>query len=897
MFTGNGLDTSQDRNIICQPATATRGNWIMRDNIPGYWRAKFPLYISPTLFRIWNVDTTAGPEATNRGTRTFSIMAQPQNELLNLSYVDAATNSIQYCTVCPLQQRTSATSATTTNNNDNGFQDFVVDTPVLLNAIQVDVVSWYGLGGGLGGIEVYQSEIFARAVNELNFASQCAVPGGTKISAAAGTGAQGGDYDMTAYSSSMGDWTIVKMPEGWQTVLATSVSATDEAVRKPVYVDLAPYLQESGMYDVYLYTPACGGTVEEASNSTKPLPSNACANRGSVDVNMYFGSPDNVVTMTVSQMNKQDKADKIYSGMIVRSTGDFRPHVVVGPSIATTGTSGGGSTPQTVIVDSIQFVKQATLNNTNGLLFYKPGTGQVSSDPSAPIKDLAQGLDASTWGNLPTQLPSGAVVNSLAATLAGSTSLLFIAGEFQGTGYSNIVSWNDNELVPLGGGAVGGVDGVVSSIVLEGQSTLYVVGAFNQALGTEPILLPGGFASYSIESQKWTSLGNVSQVFLRGAQFQSVEISVGDAGQPQLTVTGKFSWANGAALSTAPSTSGMASVAIWDIRSGAWIQETEPALASQGQRFEFGYVHGQISYLNRIMGSVSSSGSGNATTTQPVVLVAGMIDSLDTYQATQPENMAWLNTAGRLQTMNLVPSIPIAVSTVNDTPATDPIANSPVLPTTNAGIMYLNRTSEAWITIVGGSHVDGSIGAGYFYSPPVSSADQDSTLSLKELNLKGSAAVGEIFALGLSKSEVDGYSSTEAGSDLLLLGGAFKSPSTSGANTNGLVMYDLSSDQLVTGFAGLRGVSGRGDPVVNVIKNKPGQRILVIAGDFAGVGKETICEGVCLWDPVLARQALDKRKSLEGSFKSLYGDNGGKKNMGVLRGVVNDIAFEDVSYI
>ncbi|KAF8926866.1 hypothetical protein BGZ52_005101, partial [Haplosporangium bisporale] len=704
--TGNGLHTSQDRNIICQPATATRGNWIMRNNIPGYWRAQFPLYLSPTLFRLWNVDTTAGPEAMNRGTRTFSIMAQPQNQLLNLSYIDTATNSIQYCTVCPLQQRTSAKSATTTNNNDNsGFQDFVVDTPVLLNAIQVDVVSWYGLGGGLGGIEVYQSEIFARAVSEMNFSSQCAISGGIKVSAAsAGTGAQGGDYDMTAYSSSMGDWTTMKMPDGWQTVLATSVSATNEAVRKPAYVDLAPYLQESGI---------------------------------------------------------------------------------------------------------------------------------------------------------------------------------------------NIVAWNGNKLVPLGGGAIGGVDGVVSSIVLEGQSTLYVVGAFNQALGTAPILLPGGFASYSIESQKWTSLGNVSEVFLPGAQFQSVEISVGDAGQPQLAVTGKFSWANGAALSTAPSTSGMASVAIWDISSGAWIQETEPALASQGQRFEFGYVHGQISYLNRIMGSVSTSGSGNATTTQPVVLVAGMIDSLDTYQASQPENMAWLNTAGGLRTMNLVPSIPIPGSTVNDTPATNPIANSPVLPTTNAGIMYLNRTSEAWITIVGGSHVDGSIGAGYFYSPPVSSADQDSTMSFKELNLKGSAAVGEIFALGLSKSEVDGQSSTEAGSDLLLLGGAFKSPSTSGANTNGLVIYDLSSDQLVTGFTGLRGASGRGDPVVNVIKNKPGQQILVIAGDFAGVGKETICEGVCLWDPVLARQALDKRKSLEGSFKSLYGDNGGKTNMGVLKGVVNDIAFED----
>ncbi|KAG0340655.1 hypothetical protein BG000_011433 [Podila horticola] len=892
VFTGNGIDTSQDRDIICQPSTNTRGNWIMRDNIPGYWRAQFPLYITPTLFRLWNVDMTQGPGAVNRGTKTFSVMAQPTNQLLNLSYVDQSTNSIQYCTVCPLQQRTTDITGASSD-----FQDFVVVTPVLLHAAQVDVVSWYGLGGGLGGIEVYQSEIFARAVSELNLSSQCSTPPGAKVSAATAGGGGGGghgDYDMTAYSTSMGaDWKTMKIPDGWQTVLAASVSATDEGVRKPAYVDLAPYLQESGMYDVYLYTPACGGTFEASSNSTGPLPSNACANRGSVDVNMYFGSPGNVVTMTVSQMNTKDKADKIYSGMVVHSTGDFRPHVVVGPSISTSGTSGGGSTLQTVIVDSIQFVKQATLNNTNSMLFYRPGTGQVSSDPTAPTKDKAQGLDASTWGNLPTQLPSGAVVNSLAASHTGSASLLFISGEFQGTGFSNIVAWNGSKFVPLGGSSVSsGVDGAVSSIVLEGQSTLYVVGSFNQALGAAPIPLPGGFASYSIETRTWTSLGNVSQVFLPGTRFQSVEISVGDAGQPQLVVTGKFSWANGAKLSTAPSSSGMASVAIWDIRSGTWIQETEPALASQGQRFEFGYVRGQISYLNRIMGSVSSSGSGNATTTQPVVLVAGMIDSLDTYQTNQPENMAWLSAAGGLRTMNLVPSVPIPSST-GDMPPTDPIANSPVLPTTNAGIMYFNRTSQAWITIVGGSRANGSIGAGYFYSPPVPSSEQDSTLSFKELNLQGSVAVGEIFALGLSKSEIDGYSSAEAGSDLLLLGGAFKSPSTSGANTNGLVVYDLSSDQLVTGFPGLRVVSGRGEPVVNMIKSKPGQRILVVAGDFAGVGKDTICEGVCLWDPVLARQALNKRKSLDSSFKSLYGDNGGKKNMGVLKGVVNDIAFED----
>ncbi|KAG0341088.1 hypothetical protein BG004_006155 [Podila humilis] len=952
--TGNGVNSDQDRSILCQTdATTTASttmaegssNWIMRDNIPGYWRAQFPLLITPTLFRLWNVNTT-GPGAMNRGTKTFSIMAQPSNHHLNLSYVDRATNSLQYCTVCTLLPRVVTAGSGGAGWRD-GFQDFRVVEPTLLQAAQVDVKSWYGLGGGLGGIQVFQSEIFARAVNDLN-SGPCSQGGEHVLPAKVNQGTDKGG--MTAHSSSMGaDWKTTKIPDGWQTVLATSLSSKDEGVRKQAFVDLVPYLQESGMYDVYLYTPGCGGSVNTPSPAS-PSPSNACANRGSVDVNMYFGSPENVVSMTISQVNSQDKWDKIYSGMIIHSTGEFRPHVVVGPSISKTGTSGGGSTPQTVIVDSIQFVKQATLNNTNSLIFYKPGGASSGQGSSVPTQNgRAQGLDGSIWGNLPTQLPSGAVVNSMAPLLAGSSSMLFIAGEFQDAGYSHIVAWDGNKFVHLGSGDGGdegssnsGVDGAVRSITLEEQSkTLYIVGAFNQAYSGDtngvPVQISGGFASYSIQSRTWTSLGNVSQTFQAGAQFQSVELMTGPSGEPQLLVSGKFSWSSpNSTVETAPSALGtMMAMAIWDIRSGTWIQESESGLPTgQGQQFEFGFVYGQISYLNRILGSVSGgsgseSGSESTDSQKPVVLIAGMIDSLDTYRVTHPENMAWLNEAGQLQPANLIPSIPVPPAAFPPSASSEdvptmmmvpPVTNSPTLPTTNTGLLYYNRTSESWVTIVGGAKADGSIGAGYFYSTPVptssvpiegdSSTTTDSTLSFKSLNLAtsganavGTAAIGEIFALGLSKSEVDGFSSKDSGRDLLLIGGQFKSGTTT-TLTSGLAVYDLIQEQVVTGFTGLRGLSSLGhssaeggeqtkEPTVNVIKNRPGHRVLVVGGDFAGVGKDTICEGVCLWDPAAAQKLMDKTKPLEGSFKSLYGDNGAKKNLGVLKGIVNDIAFED----
>jgi hypothetical protein len=894
-MTGNGLNAEQDRNIICQASTAARGNWIMQDNIPGYWRVLFPYYITPTLFRLWNVDTTQGPEYTNRGTKTFSIVALPSNQFLNLSYIDPNTHLQQYCTVCTLEPRSVSDSV------HQGYQDFLVVTPTLLNAAQVDIVSWEGQGGGLGGIEVYQSEIFVRAVDELNFSSKCAANYEEAVASIASGTNRKDSKDMTAYSSFLGaDWISTKMEDGWQTVQAANISATDVTSRKQAYVDMSPYLQESGLYDVYLYTPACsGGSSREGASRSKP--SNACADRGFVDVSMYFGSPDNVITMTLSQTNTADKYDKIYSGMISHTTSDFRPHVVVGPSASKTGTSGGGAT-QTVIVDSIQFVKQATLNNTNSLIFYRPSTFVPASIDSEKVaKETVQGLDYSTWGNLPTQIPSGSLVNALVSyfgpfgSSATATSTLFIAGAFQGTTYSNIVGWDGSNYQGLGGsGFSSGLDGIVSGMALY-QSSLYVVGSFQYAFTTTAIAagIPefGGLAIYDIVSQTWTPFGNASQTFQPNAQFRSIELSTSPSGQFQFIISGQFSWTEGGENRTE-------TMAVWDLDNQRWIRDQQK---SAGNGFPFGFVRGEISYLNRVLGSNSNIGSGgsNLDPTSPVLLVAGMIDSLDTYQVSSPENVAWLTTSGVLKVTNLSPAIstssPAAGFTSNDVSGTASASTATTsLSKTNAGIMYYNPAAEAWFTLVGGAHADGTIGAGFFSSPTASNP----TLSFKQLNLASATSspiTGEVLAIGLQKDEQSGYTATRSGSDLLLLGGAFKSTLSPGIAS--LLIYDLIADQAIASTPALKGSPGRSDPVVNVIKPRPGDKsgALVIAGDFSGVGSEVSCELICLWDPAQTRVAIDKKKSLEGSFRNVYGDGvGSMKHLGVLKGVINDIAFEDV---
>ncbi|KAG0047934.1 hypothetical protein BGZ83_007103 [Gryganskiella cystojenkinii] len=934
VFTGNGADQAQDRDIICQSSTNSRGNWIMHDNIPGYWRAQFPLYITPTLFRLWNVDTTELPESDNRGTKTFSIMTQPTNQLLNLSYIDPVTHLVQYCTVCPLLPGSQAISGISSEGEGSGYQDFLVVTPVLLHAIQINIISWYGLGGGLGGIEVFQNEIFVRAVDSLNFASRCAT---TPVAAIAAT-ASGTDKkdSMDAYSSFLGaDWINMNMTDGWQTVLGASISATDDSLRKDAYVDLVPYLQESGFYDVYFYTPACHDSGDSSSkiagNTTAP-PSNACASRGFVDVSMYFGSPENMITTTLSQDNTVDKYDKIFSGMVAHSTGQFRPHVVVRPSIAKMGAS-GGSPLQTVIVDSIQFVKQATLNNTNSLLFYKPGVAAVKTETSRVSKMTAQGLDGSTWGNLPTQLPAGALINSLATYSGpmGSPSssyqqLLFIGGEFQGPGYSNVVAWDGSKFVPMdesSSGSSSGLDGAVSSMVLDG-ATLYVTGKFQQTYDADSSSqqqqpLFGGLASFDIPTGTWTGLGNASVTFLPGAEFNSIQQSTGPEGQPQLIVNGKFTFAQDNQTITE-------SIAVWDLNTLQWVPggaSPSPSSSSSSGvagEFPFGFVRGHISYVNRILGSNSnynSSGSPLASSpNNPVVLVAGKIDSLDTYHVQEPSNMVWLTSSGRLKTLNLSPHIAMSSKGFSAAATTSEATSrafvgptlTQALAKSNAGIVYYDNVNQEWVTIVAGAHEDGTVGAGSFATPSVPTVNHTEAVlpTFRDISLvssedstttTGTTITGEILALGINKDDSNGHvSSKDAGGELLLLGGHFKS---SDNKIQGLAVFDLYTHQVVSPslVPTLRAVRGRnGDPVIHVIKNRPGtsgKGTLIIAGDFAGVGTDVTCELICLWDPATARENLDKKKSMESSFKSVYGDSTSKKRLGQLQGVVHDIAFED----
>jgi hypothetical protein len=140
--TGSSLNAgfSDPKNIICKTAEQQGpGNtWLLADNTPGVWTANFQFGFVPTKFRLYNTNRDG------RGTKTFNFRPQPDNGILNLTYTDT-TGRQQFCQeFCPLPE------------NNLTAQDFHLVNPVGMSGYRIYINEWYGRGGGLTGLELFQ---------------------------------------------------------------------------------------------------------------------------------------------------------------------------------------------------------------------------------------------------------------------------------------------------------------------------------------------------------------------------------------------------------------------------------------------------------------------------------------------------------------------------------------------------------------------------------------------------------------------------------------------------------------------------------------------------------------------------------------------------------------------
>ncbi|KAK9766136.1 hypothetical protein K7432_005011 [Basidiobolus ranarum] len=437
---GNSASTtgfSNPKNVICSGDSDTVNNiWLMRDNMPGYWWAQFSTPITPSLLRIKNTNYEG------RGTKTFRLFSFPGNLIIPLSYYDPNTRKTVTCSdECPLNHDPSLP-----------FQDFRIiqgDKPTTLSGINIDILSWYGAGGGFGKIQLYQSEIVVHAINEYNNPA-CA----------------SSSQPIKSSVSLTGSWERQTEPDSSKSILSYTVKNSKDNKASITYT---PFIPESGYYEIWASIPGCYD--------------DDCEDRISVDFSLTLTkSAKQSVTNTIPQNNNFDNVVPIYMGYVTASSANFQPKVV-----ATISKKSKIKTGNVFVADAIQFVKLNSLYNLNGVVEYFPDSASIIE--GIPIRALQKPLP----------------VNSVVKSIIPTNTSVFIGGDFRGVDkleFANIVKYNRNALVPFTGGYP---RGPVNSMTLI-NNELIIGGDFDGLIGNSK--LPArNIASYNIINDKWSPVG------------------------------------------------------------------------------------------------------------------------------------------------------------------------------------------------------------------------------------------------------------------------------------------------------------------------------------------------------------------------------------------------------
>ncbi|KAL8862849.1 MAG: hypothetical protein Q9178_000791 [Gyalolechia marmorata] len=434
----NGFNDPE--NIVCKTSGQDQpgSTWLLEDRTSGFWRADLNFGFEPTKLRLWNT------HLNGRGTKTFRFTALPLNGIMNMTYIDPATGKKSPCDAdgarCPLSDNISLP-----------FQDFEFVNRVGMSAFQIDISDWYGDGAGLNGIELFQDDIYAYAVPELNEPT-CA------------------DIRLGSNSTPTGPWTTASSAQSQSQYLTVDL-ATQDIQSAGASVVFKPNIKQKGNYSVTIYTPGC-------------LQDNSCDSRGIANVTGVFTAAGATISpQQIFQTNNYDKYDEIYYGPVDVNSDSFRATVTLTPY-----------TPQdgriTIVAQRVRFVPTNDTGGLNGLFEFDPTRGSMLTD-----------FSKSAINQVGTNLQPEAIVTSL-AVLAGIT---YVGGNFSDTSgnFQNVFSITDGNATSLPNG---GLNGHVATFQVFGE-LLYIGGNFtNTATGSISGL--NNFAAYNTVSQSWLALGS-----------------------------------------------------------------------------------------------------------------------------------------------------------------------------------------------------------------------------------------------------------------------------------------------------------------------------------------------------------------------------------------------------
>ncbi|TEY33292.1 hypothetical protein BOTCAL_0685g00030 [Botryotinia calthae] len=511
-------------NIVCKTngIDGAGNTWLLKDDSAGWWKATFGFGFQPTKLRLWN--THQG----GRGTKTWRYTAQPINGIMNFTYIDPATGANATCTSeCPLS-----------NNASIPYQDFHFVNSVGMDAFQIDISDWYGNGGGLNGIELFQDDIFSYAINDFN------EPTCASLSTASNT-------------TSTGPWTISPSFQSDAEYLTGKFTADTASSASVVFY---PDIRESGNYTVKMYTPGC-------------IQDSTCTSRGSIVVNGSVAS------------STSDTAATFGSPITLFQSNDYD-----------NGQIPGNSEKFTIVAQRVGFIlNSATSTGLNGLFEFDPSQSVINTSDfqnntidqagmklnndaevnvvvtSGDTIFVGGNFSATGYENVfsisdsgPSSLDSRGL-NGEVLTMLLDDSTLYVAGNFSSNsgstttaGLNNIAAYDtaENKWSALGAGVNGKVTSVVpislNITANKPENVITLTGDFSQllAFGSNSSVSVSGFAIWVPSHDNWLQNLNIAAMSINGQLTAAVNASgdaifAGSLSSSQLSANGVVSLASG----------------------------------------------------------------------------------------------------------------------------------------------------------------------------------------------------------------------------------------------------------------------------------------------------------------------------------------------------------------
>ncbi|KAL7792979.1 cortical protein marker for cell polarity domain-containing protein [Trichoderma ceciliae] len=490
-----GFDNPE--SVICSDGSGGSGKtWLLQDDTPGSWGASFDFGLEPTKLRLWNT------HQDGRGTKTFRVIALPINGIMNLTYIDPATGKNSSCTSqCPLS-----------NDPEVQFQDFRFVNRIGINAFQIDISDWYGLGAGLNSVQLFEDNIFSYAINTFNEPS-C-------------------NITFPSSATITGPWKQSPSLQSDSKYLTAQLSSPISS--KSASVVFVPNIIESGNYSVNMYTPGC-------------IPDGSCLTRGRVNITgiMSSGTIESDFTTSIYQTNNFDKYDQIYFGYIERTSDTFKPKVTLTPL------DNQDLSELTFVAQKVGFTLLNSTGNLNGLFDFNPSEAKVNttSMDDSPVNQLGASFDHNTGVN----------------TLATSGDVTYIGGNFTSDAHQNFVSIDTSgKIMNLNGG----LNGQVLDMYLQ-DSKLFVGGDFTNLRSDGKSGL-NHVAVYDTKSQAWSALG--AGVDGRVERVVAFQVNISSVTENAIALTGSFSECEAFGDFEALPVSGFA---VWVLSKENWLQNLQ----------------------------------------------------------------------------------------------------------------------------------------------------------------------------------------------------------------------------------------------------------------------------------------------------------------------------------